>query len=144
MVMVEGNFVGQTHYIGPGAGAGPTASSIVSDLIDIARGNTCPAFGQRASQLHISHHVVEDLSTSFYLRFLLTDKPGTLAQLAGILGKYNISINRMRQLHHQDENAPVLIVTHPTKKNSLKSAIEEIKLLDICKNEPVYIKIEDL
>ena len=75
---------------------------------------------------------------------MLTDKPGTLTQLAGILGKYNISINRMRQLHHQDENAPVLIVTHPTKKNSLKSAIEEIKLLDICKNEPVYIKIEDL
>ena len=144
MVMVEGNFVGKTHYIGPGAGAGPTASSIVSDLIDIARGNTCSTFGQRASELHISHHVAEDLSTSFYLRFLLTDKPGTLAKLAGILGKYNISINRMRQLHHQDENAPVLIVTHPTKKKYLKSAIEEIKLLDICKNEPVYIKIEDL
>ena len=50
----------------------------------------------------------------------------------------------MRQLHHQDENAPVLIVTHPTQKNSLKSAIEEISTLEICKSEPVYIRIEDL
>ena len=144
MVLVEGNFVGQTNYIGPGAGAGPTASSIVSDLIDIARGNTCFTFGQKASELNISHHIAEELSTSFYLRFLLTDRPGTLAQLAGILGKYDISINRMRQLHHEGENAPVLIVTHPTKKKFLKSAIVELKQLDICKNEPVYIKIEDL
>ena len=51
MVMVEGNFVGQTHYIGPGAGAGPTASSIISDLIDIAKGNISTTFGQKASQL---------------------------------------------------------------------------------------------
>ena len=144
MVMVEGNFVGQTHYIGPGAGAGPTASSIISDLIDIAKGNISTTFGQKASQLKISSHVTEDLVSSFYMRFLLTDKPGTLAQLAGILGKYAISINRMRQLHHQDETAPVLIVTHPTQKTSLKSAIEEISTLEICKSEPVYIRIEDL
>ena len=88
--------------------------------------------------------MTEDLVSSFYMRFLLTDKPGTLAQLAGILGKYAISINRMRQLHHQDETAPVLIVTHPTQKTSLKSAIEEISTLEICKSEPVYIRIEDL
>ena len=144
MVMVEGNFVGQTHYMGPGAGAGPTASSIVSDLIDIARGNVTPPFGQKASELAISHHVSEDLSSSFYLRFLLADKPGTLAKLASILGKYNISINRMSQLHHQGENAPVLIVTHPTKKDSLKSAMKEISKIEICKSDPVYIRIEDL
>ena len=144
MVMIEGNFVGKTHYIGPGAGAGPTASSVVSDLIDIAKGNISTTFGQKASQLKLSHYVAEDLESNFYLRFLLTDKPGTLAQLAGILGKYAISINRMRQLQHQDETAPVLIVTHPTKKTLLKSAIEEISKLEICKSEPVYIRIEDL
>ncbi len=144
MVMVEGNFVEKTHYIGLGAGAGPTASSIVSDLIDIARGNISSSFGQRASELEISQHVSEDLSSSFYLRFLLTDKPGTLAKLAGILGKYGISINHMRQLRHQGENAPVLIVTHPTAKISLTSAIKEISKIEICKSDPVYIRIEDL
>ena len=144
IVMVEGNFVGHTHYIGPGAGAGPTASSVVSDLIDIARGNIMPPFGQKTNQLNVSLHAVEDLFSSFYLRFLLTDKPGTLAKLAGILGKHDISINRMRQMYHKDENAPVLIVTHPTKKALLLSAIEEISKLEICKNRPVYIKIVDL
>ena len=144
LVMVEGDFADKTHYIGPGAGAGPTASSVIADLIDIARGNIVPTFGQKAHLLKIPQHTSEDLLSSFYLRFLLTDQPGTLAQLTGILGKNKISINRMRQLQHQDENAPVLIVTHPINKNLLKSTLEEISKLEICKSEPVYIKIEDL
>ena len=74
---------------------------------------------------------------------MLDDKPGTLSQLSGILGRYQISINRMNQLYHSGESAPILIVTHPTTKKNLTSAINEISKLEICKIEPVIIKIED-
>ena len=66
------------------------------------------------------------------LLFLLIDKPGTLAQVSAVLGKYKISINRMNQLHHTGETAPILIVTHPTTKNFLNPAINEISNLEIC------------
>ena len=144
IVMVESDYAEQTNYIGKGAGTGPTASAVISDLIDIARGNTSPPFGMKASSLEIQVTAAEEIMSCFYLRFSLTDKPGTLAQLAGILGKNNISIYRMRQLRHEDENAPVLIVTHPTTKTLLKASIDEITKLNICKTDPMYIKIEEI
>ena len=79
-----------------------------------------------ANLLELPVNKKKKISFQFYLRFLLTDKPGTLAQLSSILGKYEISINGMNQLHHIGEAAPILIVTHPTTKNLLKPAIEEI------------------
>ncbi len=129
--------------MGPGAGSGPTASAVIADIIDIANGKKSCVFGMNANLLELPINKKKDFTSSFYLRFLLTDKPGTLAQLSSILGKYEISINRMNQLHHIGETAPILIVTHPTTKNLLKPAIEEINQLEICINEPVIIKIEE-
>ncbi len=143
LVMVEGDCAERTYYMGPGAGAGPTASAVTADIIDIANEKNSSVFGISANLLELPINKVKDVPSSFYLRFLLIDKPGTLAQLSGILGKYQISINRMNQLHHSGENAPILIVTHPTTKNLLNPAINEISNLDICINEPVIIKIED-
>jgi len=143
LVMVEGDFSGRTYYMGPGAGSGPTASAVIADIIDIANGKKSCVFGMNANLLELPINKKKDFTSSFYLRFLLTDKPGTLAQLSSILGKYEISINRMNQLHHIGETAPILIVTHPTTKNLLKPAIEEINQLEICINEPVIIKIEE-
>ena len=143
LVMVEGDFSGRTYFMGPGAGSGPTASAVIADIIDIANEKKSSVFGMNANLLELPVNKKKDFSSSFYLRFLLTDKPGTLAQLSSILGKYEISINRMKQLHHIGETAPILIVTHPTTKNLLKPAIEEINQLEICINEPVIIKIEE-
>ena len=143
LVMVEGDFSGRTYYMGPGAGSGPTASAVIADIIDIANGKKSCVFGMNANLLELPINKKKDFTSSFYLRFLLTDKPGTLAQLSSILGKYEISINRMNQLHHIGETAPILIVTHPTTKNLLKPAVEEINQLEICINEPVIIKIEE-
>ena len=143
LVMVEGDFSGRTYYMGPGAGSGPTASAVIADIIDIANEKKSSVFGMNANLLELPVNKKKDFPSSFYLRFLLTDKPGTLAQLSSILGKYEISINRMNQLHHIGETAPILIVTHPTTKNLLKPAIEEINQLEICINEPVIIKIEE-
>ena len=143
LVMVEGDFSGRTYFMGPGAGSGPTASAVIADIIDIANEKKSSVFGMNANHLELPVNKKKDFPSSFYLRFLLTDKPGTLAQLSSILGKYEISINRMNQLHHIGETAPILIVTHPTTKNLLKPAIEEINQLEICINEPVIIKIEE-
>ena len=143
LVMIEGDFSERTYYMGPGAGSGPTASAVIADIIDIANGKKSCVFGMNANLLELPVNKKKDFPSSFYLRFLLADKPGTLAQLSSILGKYEISINRMNQLHHIGETAPILIVTHPTTKNLLKPAVEEINQLEICINEPVIIKIEE-
>ena len=143
LVMVEGDLSERTYYMGPGAGSGPTASAVIADIIDIANEKKSSVFGINANLLELPVNKKKDFPFSFYLRFLLTDKPGTLAHLSSILGKYKISINRMNQLHHIGETAPILIVTHPTTKNLLKPAIEEISKLEICINEPVIIKIEE-
>jgi len=74
---------------------------------------------------------------------LSTATPSAESYYNTILGKYKISINRMNQLHHIGETAPILIVTHPTTKNFLNPAIAEISNLEICINEPVIIKIEE-
>ena len=144
LVMVEGDCSEKTYYVGPGAGSGPTASAVAADIIDIAQGRRSYVFGINANSLKLLVNKNKDLPSSFYLRFLLVDKPGTLSQLSAILGKYQISINRMNQLYHSGKNAPVLIVTHPSSKNSLNSAIQEISKLEICINEPVVLKIEEL
>ena len=143
LVMVESDFSERTYYMGPGAGSGPTASAVVADIIDISNGKKTNVFGINANHLELPINKKKEFPSSFYLRFLLIDKPGTLAQLSAILGKYKISINRMNQLHHIGETAPILIVTHPTTKNFLNPAIAEISSLEICINEPVIIKIEE-
>ena len=143
LVMIEGDYSEKTYYMGLGAGSGPTASAVVADIIDVAKGNKSYVFGINANLLKIPINKNKTFTSNFYLRFSLVDKPGTLAQLSAILGKNKISINRMNQLHHSGKTAPILIVTHPTTKKLLNSAIEEIRILEICITEPVIIRIEE-
>jgi len=90
MVVVDGDFIGQTVYQGPGAGEGPTASAILGDIMDIARGLNIPAFGQPAKGLAQPNTSSMGSDAAYYLRFSLTDAPGTLAKLASILGTHNV------------------------------------------------------
>lgn len=144
MVVVEGDFVGQTIYRGPGAGAGPTASAILGDVIDLARGLAMPAFGQPAASLVLAPRAADGAQAAYYLRFALTDAPGVLARVAAALGSAGVSINRMRQYEHATEEAPVLIVTHRTRRAALDAALAEIAGLDVCRAAPVAIRIEDV
>jgi homoserine dehydrogenase len=144
MVVVEGDFVGQTIYRGPGAGAGPTASAIVADLIDVARGARAPAFGLPAASLAAAQRAADGSEAAYYLRFALTDAPGTLAQVAAALGAAGVSINRMRQYEHADEEAPVLIVTHRTRRAALDAALGTIAALPVCRATPVALRIEEV
>jgi homoserine dehydrogenase len=144
MVVVEGDFVGRIVMQGPGAGAGPTASAIMADVVDIARGLAMPVFGRPATDLVAATVSADGSEAAYYLRFGLADSPGVLAKVAAALGSSGISINRMRQYEHSEAEAPVLIVTHRTGRAALDAALAEIGGLDACRAEPVAIRIEDV
>lgn len=144
MVVIEGDAVGRIILAGPGAGEGPTASAIMGDVIDVAWGLILPAFGQPAATLAASNPASNTSDASYYLRFLLTDAPGTLAKVAAALGDAGVSINRMRQIQHAGGAAPVLIVTHETARAALDVALARIAASDVCMEEPVALRIEDV
>jgi homoserine dehydrogenase len=144
MVVIEGDFVGRIVMSGPGAGAGPTASAILGDVIDVARGLVVPAFGRPARSLAPAAPAGQGAPAAHYLRLLVADAPGVLAQVARALGDAGVSINRMRQIAHEGDDAPILIVTHRTLRSSLDEAVLAIAGLDACRAAPVAIRIEEL
>src|SRR5690606_38946250 len=94
MVVLEGDSVGQIVLRGPGAGEGPTASAVMADVIDIARGIRIPTFGQPAATLARATPAKAAVPAPYYLRMMLSDKPGALAKVAAVLGDAGISIDR--------------------------------------------------
>ena len=144
MVMLEGDHVGQIILSGPGAGEGPTASAVMSDIIDIARDVRLPTFGQPANTLKKGHPVKSNTHAPYYLRLSLSDKPGALAKVASILGDFGISIDRMRQYAHADDHAPVLIVTHTTEPQFIEQALDNLPKTGVIHDKPVALRIEPL
>lgn len=142
MVVLEGDSVGQIVLRGAGAGEGPTASAILSDVIDIARDTRLSTFGQPAATLADPVAAQATAPAPFYLRMALTDKPGALAKVATVLGDEGVSIDRMRQYGHQDADAPVLIVTHKTTRDAIDHALSRLPATGVVLGEPVAIRIE--
>ncbi|MEO9574573.1 MAG: homoserine dehydrogenase [Tateyamaria sp.] len=144
MVAIEGDAVEQIVLRGPGAGEGPTASAVMGDVCDIARGTRLPVFGQPAASLKKAERAASVLPAPYYLRMDLVDKPGALAKIATVLGDAGVSIDRMRQYAHEDTTAPVLIVTHKTTRADLDNAIEAMKATDVLRSDPVVLRIESV
>ncbi len=144
MVVIEGNEVGQIVLRGAGAGEGPTASAVLSDIVDIARGTRLPTFGQPARSLKPVDAITSDAATPYYVRLALRDLPGALAKVATVLGNNNISIRQMRQYDHTDENAPVLIVTHETDNANMLRAIDQLPQTGVVIGAPVALRIESV
>ena len=142
MVVIEGDQVGQIMLRGAGAGEGPTASAVLSDVADLARGIRLATFGQPAITLKKTASSKSQTPAPYYLRMLLHDEPGALAKITKILSQFNVSIDRMRQYGHEDENAPVLIVTHEIKHEDLMKAIQELPNTKVLKAQPVAIRVE--
>ena len=142
MVILEGDAVGQIVLRGAGAGAGPTASAVMADVIDIARGLRGPAFGRPAARLGQAVPAQSATPAPYYLRMELLDKPGVLAKVAAHLGEAGVSIDRMRQAQHDGPSAPVLIVTHRTPRASLREALDGIAGSGVLAEEPVALRIE--
>ncbi|WP_297769700.1 homoserine dehydrogenase [uncultured Roseovarius sp.] len=142
MVVLEGDQVEQIVMRGPGAGMGPTASAVMGDVMDIARGFRLSTFGQPATDLVKCETAVSVTPAPYYMRMSLLDKPGALAKVATILGEAGISIDRMRQYRHDASTAPVLIVTHKTTRDALDTALSGINRLDVLSGAPVALRIE--
>ena len=144
MVVLEGDHVGQIVLRGAGAGEGPTASAVLSDIIDIARGLRLTTFGQPAGTLKTAPSANSGTPAPYYLRMALHDKPGALAKVATILGDAGVSIDRMRQYDHLDDKAPVLIVTHTTSRDALNEALGKLPATGVLASDPVALRIEEV
>ncbi len=144
MVVLEGDSVGQIVLRGPGAGEGPTASAVMADVIDLARGIRVPTFGRPATSLIEAVPAKVAAPAPWYLRMVLLDKPGALAKIATALGEAGISIDRMRQYGHAGGHAPVLIVTHKATRDDISHAIGQFGATGVLVGEPVAIRIEEV
>jgi len=142
MVVLEGDAVGQIVLRGAGAGAGPTASAVMGDVIDLARGFRRPVFGQPAASLALPVPATAATPAPYYLRMTLLDKPGALARIATCLGEAGVSIDQMRQYGHEGVNAPVLIVTHKATRDDLSHAMGRFAATGVLVGAPVALRIE--
>lgn len=149
-VSVFGNAVGQTMYYGRGAGMMPTASAVVADIIEVAMGNSQNLFN---AQTVLSRDAtiqkiepVENLTSRFYIRLMVTDAPGTFAKIANILAEHNISISGILQHEEHDGRGavPAIVTTHPNLQKNVSAALADLKKLDIVQNEPICIRIVDI
>jgi homoserine dehydrogenase len=124
-VELHGSLVGTVVLTGPGAGAGPTASAVFSDLVDIAAGRSAIAFGVPVSALKTARAVTMDQHRgAYYLRLMVSDEPGVIAGVAGALGKHQISIESMVQRgRNPGEVVPVVMVTHECNESDMTMAL---------------------
>jgi homoserine dehydrogenase len=142
MIVLEGDQVGQIVLRGAGAGEGPTASAVLSDIMDIARGVRLATFGQPAVQLQKAAPAKTAKPAPYYLRMALEDRPGALAKVATALGDAGVSIDRMRQYDHAEPSAPVLIVTHTVAADALQTALTALPQTGVVIGTPVALRIE--
>ncbi len=144
MVILEGEDSGTIVLRGAGAGEGPTASAVMSDILDIARGTRISTFGQPVGNLVASKPAKADTPAAFYLRFHLQDKPGALAKVAAGLGEAGVSIAQMRQVEETQGVAQVIIVTHKTSRDSLDRALDAVSGSKVLDGATVALRIEDI
>lgn len=145
-VVVDGDFVGNTIFEGRGAGAGPTASAIVADLMDLARGRRGVVFAVPAAQLaKLPPSPMQRHVGAYYVRLMVTDRPGVIADVSAILRDEGISLESMLQRGREpDEMVPVVLTTHPTEEAAMRKALAKIGRLSSMHEPPRMIRIEKL
>ena len=143
-VVAEGDFVGRVMLEGRGAGAGPTASAVVADLIDIARGRFTPVWGAAAAALSTAPSLPMSAHTgAYYLRLMVVDRPGVIADVTAALRDAGVSLESMLQRGRSPgEAVPVVLVTHETTEAAMRAALARIAALDAVLEPPALIRIE--
>lgn len=147
-VSVTGDFVGNTVFYGPGAGQRPTASAVVSDIVDLSRDlllRNGVGYCNRTIDPCEEPKLVplDQVSNRFYIRFFAYDAPGILAQVGSILGKLDISIASVLQMeiHGKDNYVPLVIITHLAKEAAMKEAMEELAQQDYVRGKPLCLRL---
>jgi len=142
-VVSEGNFVGRLFFQGAGAGDGPTASAVVADLIDIARGEYGPPYAMPAAVLaHVTPASAGERRGRAYLRFSVVDKPGVLAELTAAMRDAGVSIESLIQRGvTADGSVIVAIVTHEGPERSVAQALEKLRGSQSLAGQPLWMHI---
>jgi homoserine dehydrogenase len=160
-IFVKGDFVGNTMFYGPGAGERPTASSIVSDIVDLSRDLTLrqgwenagshsatnPTSTYSTRSINLSQAIkivpIQDIKNRFYLRFYTLDEPGILSKISGVLGEHGISISSMVQLESQEKEhyVPIVILTHEASEKAMEEALAIIGKYNFIKENYLRLRI---
>lgn len=145
-VVVEGDSVGRSVYEGRGAGGGPTASAVVSDIIDLAAGRHCLPFGvARKDLIPLPAWSMGQHTGAYYVRLMVKDVPGVLADITTILRDANVSVEALLQHgHNPGEVVPVVMTLHITIEKALQTALDRIAELVTVVETPRAIRIENL
>jgi homoserine dehydrogenase len=143
---VHGDVVGDTLFYGRGAGQDPTASAVISDLAEAALALQSPRrdCGFMPHGLYGQCKPLDDISTQYYLRISVEDRPGVLAQVAGLLGAENIGISSMIQPETEEgEDASLVLMVHDATHGQMRRALEKISALDCVKKAPQMLRVEN-
>jgi len=145
-IIIEGSSVGRLTLEGQGAGEGPTASSVISDIADIARGIICKPFGIPVAAIaDIPRVPIDTLRTSYYVRLAVIDKPGVLASITAIFSEENISLREFQQYPQgNDQPVQVVLITHETLEFAMLKALESVSKLNSVLEPAHMIRIEAL
>jgi len=152
-ILVKGDAVGQTMYYGAGAGAEPTASAVVADLVDVARMLTAdpehrvPHLAFQPDQLSSTPILpMGEVETSYYLRLRVQDRPGVLADITRILADLQISIDAMvqKEPHEGEDQVDIIMLTHMTVEKNVNAAIAKIEKLPVVVGKVTRIRLEEL
>ena len=152
-VMVNGDAVGSTLYYGAGAGAEPTASAVVADIIDVVRAlttdpnNRVPHLAFQAESLSdLPVLPVEQITTAYYLRLQAKDRPGVLAKVATILSERGINIESIMQkeAEEQDGLVPIILLTHRVREQDMNVAIAALEALEEIAAPLMRVRVEQL
>ena len=148
-IFIEGEALGPTMYFGQGAGMMPTATAVLADIIEIARNRIhgkslrIPPLGYSMGSLsRFPLRRIDDLKTEYYLRFMVLDRPGVLAQISAILGHHGISIASVIQKEEREgKSVPVIMHTRSAQERDIKKAISQINRLKVTKAKSVFIRV---
>ncbi|CAI3957224.1 Homoserine dehydrogenase (ThrA) (PDB:5AVO) (PUBMED:29124164) [Commensalibacter communis] len=148
-VFTEGEFSGRLMLEGAGAGEGPTSTAVSADIIDIARGSTIPMWGTDWKELTPATVVSRnEFVKAYYIRLMVQDKPGVVADIATILKEHNVSLRSLLQhgaTNDTDDTpiVPIILVTHKTKEESLLQALQAIQKLPVITEKHIMLRIEE-
>ncbi|ABW27076.1 homoserine dehydrogenase [Acaryochloris marina] len=152
-LLIEANPLGQVMFFGPGAGAGPTASAVVADLINIAAllKTGIVANDPESSRIHpllaCSHQhycniaPMNDLVTRFYARFLTKDHPGVIGKLGTVFGNHGVSLESVVQTGIKAELAEIVVVTHDVQEGNFHQALDEIRQMEAISSIPSLLRV---
>ncbi|MBD1934736.1 MULTISPECIES: homoserine dehydrogenase [Cyanophyceae] len=147
-ILVEGEPIGQVMFYGRGAGSGPTASAVVSDILNIAAVlKSTPNAQMLHPLLSCSHQdycaiaPIDELVTRFYARFLTLDRPGVIGKLGTSFGNHNVSLESVVQTGIHNELAEIVVVTHDVREGNFRQALNEIRTLDTIDSIPSILRV---